>query len=67
MNTATATFANASFVVRLGVVDSETNELQSIDIYKDAKGRLIGVDSTFLSADESPIYSPFTREELNLD
>ena len=58
---------NLSFVVRLGIVDPDNNELHSIDIYRDDTGRLIGLDSFTIAASENALYSPYNREEIALD
>lgn len=57
-----------TFIVRLGVVDSQrTEEFNSIDIYMDNKGRLIGLDSYTIANSNDPMYSPYTMEEVLLD
>lgn len=54
------------FVVRLGVINPETEELQSIDIYMDAGGVMVGFDSIPI-ANGDRLYSPYDKKEVTLE
>ncbi len=52
------------FLRTLSVVDPDSHLDVEISIYKTEGGGIVGIDSSFLSNTDEPIYSPFDLGEI---
>lgn len=60
---------NARFIVRIGVVDTNTNDMHSIDVYMQPDGRVVGLDSEWIASSglpDDPVYSPYSGQPLDI-
>ena len=46
-------------ITEVSILDPDSNEMVDITIYKMETGGMIGIDSSFLSNTDEPIFSPF--------
>lgn len=61
--------ANAKFIVKIGVIDPETNEEHWLDVYQEEGGRVVGLDSRFLAdtGPDEPIKSPYGNKDIVIE
>lgn len=56
------------FVKSITVTDPDTNLPVEVDLFKLETGGMVGIDESFISNTDEPIYSPFDKnKKLDLD
>ena len=57
----------AKFVKEVEVIDPDTGKIINIAIYKEEHGGMIGIDSSYIEQEITPLVSPFGNGKLELE
>jgi hypothetical protein len=57
----------AKFVTEVEVIDPDTKKPIKVSIYKEERGGMIGIDSSYIEQDVGEVISPFGNGELELE
>ncbi len=56
------------FIKTITVTDPDSNAPVEVDLFKLNTGGIVGIDASFISNTDEPIYSPFDKNiQLDLD
>lgn len=62
------TMDNVKFITKIGVIDPETNDEHWMDVYIDATGLIVGIDSHFLAySNNGIIKSPYGNDDIIIE
>jgi hypothetical protein len=58
---------NTKQISEITLIDPDTNLPVEVTILKLETGGIIGIDSSFLSNTDEPVYSPFDKKRLKVE